>query len=81
MVREVLGWECKRSGVGGAIRGVEREVWFAICKVALQLDKCSDMQADIKGCELLLRTVNEILKAGTLDYDNVEKAVKDTGKR
>ena len=40
-------------------RYIERDVadrgeWF---KIALQLEKCSAMQADIKGGELLLRTL------------------------
>ena len=37
------------------------------------------MRADITGCEFLLRTLNEQLKDGTLDYGNVEMAVKGTG--
>ena len=46
------------------IKVVDRGVWFTICKIALSLDICSAMLAEIKGCELLLRTMNEIVKDG-----------------
>ena len=60
------------------IKVVDR-VRFTICDSAFQLGKCSAMEAKIKCCELLLRTLNEILNDGRLLDDNVEKAVKEMG--
>ena len=39
------------------------------------------MQAEIKSCEMLLRTLNEVMKDGTLDNGKVEKAVTEKEKR
>ena len=57
-----------------------RVKWFTLCKIAFHLETCSAVQAEIKGCELLLRTLNEIVKHGTLDCSSVEKAVRKTEK-
>ena len=50
-----------------------------ICKIVLQLDGCSAMQAENKGCKLLLRALIEIVSDGTLDSGSVEKALKGAG--
>ena len=49
-------WSAKDngSGCGVAIEVVDRGVWFAIFKIALQLHKCSDMQAESKVLNLCL---------------------------
>ena len=46
------------------IKAVHTGVRLTICKVALQLSKCSAMQAEIKECELLHRTLNEKSRMG-----------------
>ena len=50
-------------------------------KVAGRLTKCSAMLAEIKGCELLLRTSSVLFKDGTPDDGYVERAVRGTGTR
>ena len=65
----------------GCIRAGDKGRWFTVCKVVLQVVNCSAMQAEIRVCELLLRTLNDLLKDGACDYGDVEMAVKGTGAR
>ena len=73
--------EDKSCGCGIVIKVVDKRVWFAVCKIALQLVKCSAMQADIKRCDSLHRTLDVLLKGWTWESDNAEKAEKETGTR
>ena len=71
--QEVLGAPSTKAVVAG--------LWTKECGLrgvsfALQLNHCFAMLAEIKGCELLLRMMNDLWKNGTQDNDNVEKAVK-----
>ena len=76
----VLGRECQRQGQW--LRCCDQKRWTKeygshLCKVALQLDRCSALQAAIIGCELLLGTLNVVMKDATPDDGNVVKGTGD----
>ena len=49
--------------------------------MALPWVKCSAVQAEIKRCELLTRTLDVWFENGTLNFENVEEAVNETCSR
>ena len=42
------------GGCGVEISGIDRRKWFTVCKVASPLVECFAMQAEIRGCDLLI---------------------------
>ena len=64
----MVWWSCKGSGCVVVIKMVDTEVWLTKIKIALPLGKRSAMLAEIKGCELLLLTLNQIVTDGTLGW-------------
>ena len=82
------GWVTSRTEehqngprVVGVIQAVDTAGWHKICKISLQSNKCSAMETEVKGCELLLRTPDDMLRDETLDCSNVERAVEGTDTR
>ena len=49
----------KTVRMAGSGCGLDRIERFTICKTVLQFNKWSSMQAEIKGCELWLRDVEQ----------------------
>ena len=45
---------------------VDKGQWLLVCKIAPQLDKCFAMHAKVKGCQLLLWTLNEKFTSNTV---------------
>ena len=48
---------------------MDKGLWFTFCNIAFHLVRCCAMPDVIKGCKLLLRTLDVLLKDWTLAYD------------
>ena len=62
------------------IRVVDTRGLVTVCKIALQLNTCFAMQAEVTGCDSLFLTFDVFWKDGTMDYDILKRCWTGTCK-
>ena len=51
-----------RCGCGGVIKGVDKDTWITISKIAVPLKTCTAMAAKIAGASVLTGILDLVLK-------------------
>ena len=61
-----------RSGCGVVTKGIDRDMWITISKIAVHLEACTTMAAEIAGASVLTG-LHDLLFDKNLSVDNINR--------